>query len=250
VALTVATVLAAACQPVPSSMPALATSHVVVPAINLPGALNLVIDGPTFDTAAAAVCATTPVPSSGAFFDGDLAEWAIGSLAGENLSLDQQRARAGAALVSGYAAGQDLHQHYGVQATGGSPFGDLSTFVNPNTTIPALDQVVGHFLLLANADGASAVAAVVGLAPFIVQLHLEASQGFGAANLPPELSSFLQSLIAATASAATAATAGAAGDVAAAHRANAAVAGLLAWAGGYYLGITATTPWPAPSYSC
>ena len=251
VALAVATVLAAACQPVPSSMPAVVTAHVVVPATGLPGAANLVLDGPTFDVAAAAACARTPVPQAAEFFGGDLAEWAIGSLAGENLSLEQQRARAGAALVSGYAAGQDLHQHFGVQATGGSsPFGDLSVLVNANTTIPALDQLVGRFLLLAHGDGGSAVGSVAALAPVLAQLHAAASQDFGAADVPVELRSFMESLVAATASALTAATAGAVGDVAAARRADAAIGGLLAWAGGYYLGITATTPWPAPTYSC
>jgi hypothetical protein len=252
IALVIATVLAAACQPVPASMPALSTSHVVVPATGLPGAANLVLDGATFDAAAAAACATTPIPQPADFFGGGLAEWAVGALATQGAALDQQRAYAGAALVSGYAAGQDLHQHFGVQALAGpdGPFGDISMLVNADVTIPALDQMVGRFLLLANGDDGAAIASAAGLAPLLAQLHAAAAQDFGAANIPTELRPLMQSLVAATASAATAATSGALGDAGAAHRANAAVSGLLSWAGGYFLGITAATPWPAPSYAC
>ena len=70
-------------------------------------------------------------PEAADFFGGDLARVAVGSLATLPTDLAQQRAYTGAALISGYAAGQDLHQHFGVQLLDQpqAPFGDLSMLV-------------------------------------------------------------------------------------------------------------------------
>jgi hypothetical protein len=251
VALTLAAVVAG-CLPPGSTMPAVTTAHVSIPATPVAAVPNLVLDGATFDSIASAACATSPVPDSATFFGSFLGEHAVGDLAGRTTTLDQQRALLGAAFTSGYFGGRDIHDHAGVfvDTSTGSPFAALTPLINSSTSIAVLNQLVGQVLLTANGPSTSVTSSIAAMAPLLATLAAAAQQDFGATDVPESVRPLLASVAAATQSTLAAAAAGASGDVVNARRAESAAAGLLAWAGGYFFGLTATTPIATPTFTC
>jgi len=247
------TALLAACAPSPTPMPSLTGAHINVAAIPLPSATNVVLDAATVDAAGAAECAALGSSASSAtFFDDDLGQWSVTQLATTDSDINRQHALLGNLFVSGYFGGSELLASHGaeMQIPSNSPFAALGGLVNAGTTVATLDALVGRVLTVANGN-ASEVGTSVGLFPPLLTQVITAAQATLAQDgVPADGAALLQALINSAQTTLAAATAGGAGDIAAARRAEEASTGILTWAAGYYLGLTAASTTPSPTLAC
>jgi hypothetical protein len=247
------TALLSACAPSSTPMPALQGAHINVAAIPLPSGSNIVLDAATVDEAGAAECAALgSSATSQTFFDDDLGQWSVTQLASVGGDVARQHVLLGSAFVSGYFGGVDLRASHGaaMDIPSNSPFAAVDGLVNAGTTVATLDGLVGHILDVANGNPAEVGTSVGLFTPLLNQIIAVGTQALAQPGLPDDGTALLTALVNAATAALTAATAGSAGDIGAARRAEEAATGILTWAAGYYLGLTAPAPIAAPTLTC
>lgn len=243
-----ATSLLAACIPAPASMPAVTTARVVVPSIPLVAAPNLVLDAATFDAAALDACtAGGAAASADGFFGFALGRWAVMRLADEPTTLADQQRLLGTVFTAGFFGGKRLATVHGLDADGG-PFAAIPTATKAMSTT-VISQFAGQMLGIANGDGVMVQATAAAMVPLLVKaitaLETQTDPAWGA-----DVTALATSLREVVTAVHAAAAAGAAGDVAAARRAESAMAGLVVWAGGFALGAAGQLPVGDPTLTC
>lgn len=241
--------LLAACIPPPAAMPMVKTTRVDVPAIPLAAVPNIALDAATFDAAAAAACVTGGVAATTTgFYGSELGRWSALRLANETTTLVDQQHLLGNLFTAGFFGGRHLATTHPemVDLLERGPFAAMSDSTKAASTI-VLNQLAGQMLAAANGDGVAAATAA--LAPLL-------GQAVAALNRPadPSWPADVASLAAAVRDVAnavsSAATGAAGGDLAAARRTEAAMAGLLVWAGGFAMGVAGQLPVGDPSLTC
>lgn len=243
--------LLSACMPPPAAMPVVKTAMVDIPSIPLASVPNLALDAATFDAAATAACSSGGAPgTSDGFYGSELGRWSAMRLATEATTLVDQQRLLGNLFAAGFFGGRQFGEAHGaaidLSATG--PFAALSPMAKAMSTV-AINQLAGQMLATANGDPVKVQAGVAAMVPLIQKL-LTALEHPALGMLPADLQVLVSALREVATTAHAAALAGAGGDVAAARRVEATVAGVLVWAGGFYLGLSGQMNVADPTLTC